>query len=172
MISGKDDEAESKKRLNPESQLSLLTRFNQEALRQHNIYRQKHHCDPLKINNELMRIAQNYADEMMRTNSEKHSECLWGQKVIGESLHVTINKPFDGRDMTDEFYEEKTNYDFEKGEYESRAVRFTQMIWKGTTEVGFGIARTPNGKYFGVANYFPSGNLLGEFKTNIQRDNN
>lgn len=73
--------------------------------------------------------------------------------------------------MADEFYREIVNYDFTKGECEPQAVRFTQLIWKKTKEVGFGIAKNEQtGKIYAVANYFPNGNGLGQFKDNVIQD--
>jgi pathogenesis-related protein 1 len=38
---------------------------------------------------------------------------------------------------------------------------YTQMVWRDTTEVGFGVARTGSGGVVIVANYNPPGNWLG-----------
>jgi hypothetical protein len=38
---------------------------------------------------------------------------------------------------------------------------FTQVVWKGSDEIGFGIAKTNTGKTFIVANYNPAGNTVG-----------
>lgn len=44
---------------------------------------------------------------------------------------------------------------------------FTQVVWKGTKEVGFGHAKSNSGSVFVVANYFPAGNMQGEFRRNV-----
>lgn len=44
---------------------------------------------------------------------------------------------------------------------------FTQLVWKGTKEVGFGIAKNQDGVYFFVAEYLPSGNIRGQYETNV-----
>ena len=70
--------------------------------------------------------------------------------------------------MTNEFYNEINNYNFNKAQCEINASRFTQLIWKNSKEVGFGIAKSKSGKYYSVANYYPAGNSLGEYKENVQ----
>jgi hypothetical protein len=44
---------------------------------------------------------------------------------------------------------------------------FTQVIWKSTTKVGFGIARTNDYCVVVVANYSPPGNYIDEYKENV-----
>lgn len=39
---------------------------------------------------------------------------------------------------------------------------YTQMVWSGTRQVGYGIARSRNGKTYIVGVYQPPGNFLGE----------
>lgn len=44
---------------------------------------------------------------------------------------------------------------------------FTQLVWKSTTQVGFGVAT--RGNYtVGVALYYQAGNVIGSFKQNVQ----
>jgi hypothetical protein len=44
---------------------------------------------------------------------------------------------------------------------------FTQVVWKNSTQVGFGVAVAPNGSFYAVANYYPAGNFTGQFKENV-----
>lgn len=44
---------------------------------------------------------------------------------------------------------------------------FTQVVWKDSTELGVGCAKTDNGKTYVVANYNPPGNMMGKFKENV-----
>ena len=38
----------------------------------------------------------------------------------------------------------------------------------GTTcEVGFGRAKAPDGKWYAVANYYPAGNYISQFRENV-----
>ncbi|VDQ05278.1 unnamed protein product [Trichobilharzia regenti] len=47
---------------------------------------------------------------------------------------------------------------------------FTQVIWKSSRKVGFGVKRADNGReVYIVARYQPPGNLFGEFRENVPR---
>jgi hypothetical protein len=41
------------------------------------------------------------------------------------------------------------------------------MIWKGSKEVGTGKAVAANGWVYIVSLYYPSGNVVGQFKKNV-----
>lgn len=44
---------------------------------------------------------------------------------------------------------------------------FTQVVWKGSREIGVGKARSNDGKILVVANYRPAGNVIGRFSENV-----
>jgi len=44
---------------------------------------------------------------------------------------------------------------------------FTQVVWKGSTELGIGKASGRNGGTFVVANYNPPGNFGGQYNQNV-----
>ena len=64
-----------------------------------------------------------------------------------------------------EWYNESKIYDFKK-DFQNGTEHFTQIIWKNTKEVGFGLSSKEN-KSFIVANYYPPGNFLGQYNLNV-----
>lgn len=50
----------------------------------------------------------------------------------------------------------------------TEAGHFTQMVWKGTKEIGVGKAFSKDGVYV-VVHYHPGGNVMGQFKDNVLR---
>lgn len=54
----------------------------------------------------------------------------------------------------------------QEGENSLEAACFSQLIWKDTKEVGFGVVENEGIFYF-VAEYFPSGNIPGEYGKNV-----
>jgi hypothetical protein len=47
---------------------------------------------------------------------------------------------------------------------------FTQIVWKGTSEVGFGISLAKSNRWFKmycVANYYLPGNIRGQYTSNV-----
>ena len=44
---------------------------------------------------------------------------------------------------------------------------FTQVVWKASKDFGIGKAKTKDGKWFVVANYYPAGNMQGSYAENV-----
>lgn len=55
----------------------------------------------------------------------------------------------------------------EEGEMSDEGASFTQIVWKGTKEVGFGIVKSTGGVHYFVAEYLPSGNIRGQYEMNV-----
>ncbi len=69
--------------------------------------------------------------------------------------------------MTDIWYSEKSNYDFANPTFKENSGYFCQILWTSSEEVGFGFAKGENDKWVGIANYYPSGNVIGDFENNV-----
>ena len=41
------------------------------------------------------------------------------------------------------------------------------MVWKNTELIGFGMQKSLKGKYYYVINYYPTGNVDGQFHKNV-----
>ena len=139
--------------------------FEAEALRQHNYYRAKHHVGSLTLNKDLSRIAQNYANKLAATNTFGHSSNKYKGNNLGENLYTCYNKTATGPMATDNWYNEISEHNFRK-DFQSNTGHFTQLVWKSSEQVGFGIANRGE-RYFVVANYYPAGNTLGQFHQNV-----
>lgn len=72
-----------------------------------------------------------------------------------------------GAEITNQWYDEKAHYNYNREQYCKGAGHFTQMIWKGSKYVGVGIAWDPLGKVVIVVNYKPCGNVPSMFKYNV-----
>ena len=145
--------------------LSGFSRFDVEALESHNRYRRKHHVPPLTLNKDLCKIAQGYANKLISTHSFKHSKNKYKGNDIGENLYTCKNKEATGEMATTSWYDEIKDHNFRK-DFQSSTGHLTQLVWKNTQEVGFGIA-SKGGVYVVVANYYPPGNTLGLFHENV-----
>ena len=49
---------------------------------------------------------------------------------------------------------------------------FTQVVWRKSEKIGVGIATDGRGTLFAVANYFPAGNFMNQFKENVRPPKN
>uniref|UniRef100_A0AAR2M5Q2 SCP domain-containing protein n=1 Tax=Pygocentrus nattereri TaxID=42514 RepID=A0AAR2M5Q2_PYGNA len=114
--------------------------FEREFLQIHNTYRKQHGAPPLTINHDLCRSAQAWAENLLSIKTLKHSKADYG-----ENLYYTwssVPKTLTGH--------------------------FTQVVWKDTEEVGFGLA-TDGAAIFVVGQYLPAGNITnpGYFEKNV-----
>ena len=53
------------------------------------------------------------------------------------------------------------------GGWQSGTGHFTQVVWKGSVELGVGKAKSSDGKIFAVGRYRPAGNLISAFGENV-----
>ena len=161
-----NDDNKSKRNSVDKSSSNNFNSFIAEALQCHNKYRAKHHSPPLKLNKDLCKIAQSYADKLLSTRILHFSNNKYKGKDVGENLYKCDNgSPVTGEMATENWYSEIKNYDFKK-DYQKDTGHFTQIVWKDTTDVGFGIANK-NSIYYVVAYYFPPGNFLGKYADNV-----
>ncbi len=145
-----------------------IKKFSKESLKFHNEYRKEHKAEPLELDNELQKYAQKHANLLAQLNKEIHSNCRFNDKIIGESIY-SKNLFFTGEEFTKNLYNDINYYNFEKSKCVFKASRFTQLVWKETKKVGFGLSLNKNsGNFFAVAIYFPPGNKLGCYKTNVE----
>ena len=69
--------------------------------------------------------------------------------------------------MSKSWYDEIKDYDFTTGQSKGGVIgHFTQLVWKVSKEVGFGIAMD-NENVYTVANYYPGGNFNNLYLENV-----
>ncbi len=141
--------------------------FQQNALDTHNKYRQKHHVGNLVLSKDLCNIAQKYAESLARSGNFAHSSNTYNGNPLGENLFACYGMKITGKTMTDDWYNEISSYNFNRPGFTSGTGHFTQVVWKGSKQVGFGYAQASDGYYYGVANYYPAGNYMNEFEDNV-----
>ncbi|CAF5148077.1 unnamed protein product, partial [Rotaria sp. Silwood1] len=138
---------------------STPTTFQQQALLQHNYYRQLHCTDALVLNSTINAIAQTYANYLAANNLFQHS----GTSGLGENLWAIWSsgaiRSVNGSSPTNSWYNEINSYNFGSPGFSSSTGHFTQVIWKGSKQLGIGIAFTSDNRTaYVVANYYPPGN--------------
>jgi hypothetical protein len=59
-------------------------------------------------------------------------------------------------------------YNYSSPGFSSATGHFTQVVWSDSIQLGIGIAFTSNNQAaYAVANYYPPGNFLGQFATEV-----
>ncbi|KAK7441982.1 hypothetical protein VKT23_016260 [Stygiomarasmius scandens] len=129
----------------------------------HNDLRTQHGADPLSWNDTLADAAQTWANN-----------CVWehsGGEVgpYGENLAAGYGGGYDIAKALDSWSSEASEYDPSNPQYS----HFTQMVWKGTHQLGCAVqtcSRFLDGHdaLFYVCEYFPAGNVIGQFDENVE----
>lgn len=146
------------------------SQFAMEALIANNKYRTIHNVPPLKYNENLSKIAQSWAETMGKMQKMQHSPPNWRKyksNQLGENLAYLFNAPLTGEKMIDMWYAEAVKHDFTLDKQEA-SQNFSQLVWKGSKEVGFGRVKSANGDtWYGVAMYMSAGNIVGYYGQNV-----
>jgi len=124
----------------------------QRVLDMHNSLRSKHNVGALSWSVGLQHSAQRWADGCIFEHS--HSD-------VGENLGLNYpNFP----EVVQSWYNEIGQYNYQSGGFSAATGHATQLLWKGTTQLGCGY-QTSCGLY--VCQYSPAGNVIGQFRDNV-----
>lgn len=125
-----------------------------------------HHAPPLTLNKNLCKFAEEWAKNLANRGSMQHrSNNSYGENIFYKwgSGQITVN----GNEPVDSWYNEIKDYNFNAGKFTSGTGHFTQVVWKGSTELGVGMAKNSKNQIFVVTNYNPPGNYQGQFGQNV-----
>merc|ERR1711939_712466 len=129
------------------------------CLDRHNELRRKHGAPPLKWKDELAKDAQAAANQCVAKGMLHHSNTN-GAGQNGAMGYPSFEAAIDG------WYSEIKDYDFQNHGFAMNTGHFTQAVWKSCTHAGMASDTTGRGSYV-FANYYPPGNFLGRFPSNV-----
>lgn len=122
--------------------------------------------------------AQKYSEYLVKNDKFEHSKKEnrnYKGGPLGENLAYVsgTNTPVDttGARATTMWYDEISDFNFGNPGFNSKTGHFTQVVWKGTREFGIGLGKITKGNSIkGVfcANYYPAGNMMGDFPENVR----
>lgn len=111
-----------------------------------------------------MRCAEYYADQGSIDHSCPYvndaGENIWAQWGGRASPYSIATR------SVESWYKEGSKYRYDG--HQSGTGHFTQMVWQGSREIGFGAA-TQGRMSVAVALYSPAGNYIGEYNQNVKR---
>ena len=155
-------------------------KLNQVLLSQHNRYRKMHGVPELTLDNELIKLAQDYSAVLAyktdvyyiapsnnkNKNKEKVGENIFTcTSILKEKCYTeSSTKP------VDDWYKEINKYNYNDPGFTLDTAHFTQIIWKDTTKMGCGASvRTDEVTYKVVCNYYTAGNIvnIGKYSENV-----
>lgn len=154
--------------------LGKFITFARHGFEEHNNFRTLHHVAPLKWSDKLAIQAQKLAYKM----ALKGTIQVPGIDLFGENRARLSAVNFDcetaGEEATKIWYNQGSNYSFADPRLNSNTDSFTQVIWKGTRDVGMGCAQrkgTLSNDIFVVALYYPPGNSPRALRENVVSPN-
>ncbi|KAI5477325.1 hypothetical protein MNV49_006467 [Pseudohyphozyma bogoriensis] len=150
-----------------ESSSTGLTALQASMVASHTNFRAQYDADPVSWNTTLATVAQDWAN---RCVFEHGGGATVG---AGENLAEASGALADSQWPTafQMWADEASDYDAADPQYS----HFTQVVWKATKTIGCAMAECPNtviGTWTGTATltvceYFPAGNVIGEFAANV-----
>lgn len=146
-----------------------LETFAEKGLQAHNHYRQEHHSSNLRWSDELATQAEKMAYDMAMRGIVERSEVATSMGY-GENVAKITGVPFNdaGSVATDIWYSESRNYSYSYPRVTPQTDAFTQMVWKGTKEIGMGCAKdVATNDLYVVALYKPPGNDRKFLRENV-----
>jgi uncharacterized protein YkwD len=128
----------------------------------HNHVRALHCAKPLTWSPKLADVAQKWA------NALRDKGCAFGHSggQYGENLAAGTEGVLDPEATVKMWYDEIEKYKFPDGGFSMQTGHFTQVVWRGTTQVGCGHASC-KGNDIWVCNYDPAGNWEGQYRENV-----
>jgi uncharacterized protein YkwD len=144
-----------------------LETARQESLEQHNYYRAQHQVGDLTRSADLEKIAQSYSEYLSSANLFEHSSNTYNGDYMGECLYSGTISEHIGSDSVNLWYSEVDEYDFNNPGWNYDAGHFTQVVWKDSKLLGCGFACGTNNYCYVTCNYYPGGNYMDSFATNV-----
>ena len=143
---------------------SSLEIFKIDLIKQINKYRNEHGAKNLVNDSKIDKIAQKFADQLSKKGKLDYSYNQYKGEDLGESVYQS-ELYLAPMKLAKILYDENKEYNYKNKDPEPS--NFTQMVWKNTEYIGFGMQKSSKGKYYYVINYYPTGNIDGQFHKNV-----
>ncbi len=129
-----------------------------EMLRAHNEVRRQRQIAPLTWSYNLEAAAQQWAMHLSSIGALQHDR----SRRVGQNLFVSYGQRVPPAFVVGKWADESKDYDERRFQCAKGEVcgHFTQLIWRGTKEVGCGVAGGADGQFW-VCYYSPPGNIIG-----------
>ena len=122
----------------------------------HNQYRAQHQVAPVTWSDTVAASAQAFAD----TCPNGHSSSGYGENMAWGYRSITA--------VVKAWYDEEEYNDYANPGFSYQTGHFTQVVWKGTTEIGCALkTQCSNWPTTWICQYNPPGNYQGRFSENV-----
>jgi pathogenesis-related protein 1 len=131
--------------------------LSREMLGAHNQIRARVNVQPLTWSASLAARAQDWAGQLLQQGRFYHrpnSNC-------GENIFEIFGGHASASEVVGDWASEAPKYNYPANTCRGRCGHYTQVVWRGTRELGCAVA-SKNGREVWVCNYYPPGNWVGE----------
>ncbi|EDO36753.1 predicted protein, partial [Nematostella vectensis] len=134
----------------------------------HNNFRKVHNSPPMTLNAEMSKAAKEYAEKLAKMGTLQHASKGERDGTEAHRGHVRCKT----LSIVKKKYNEVCDpgYSFGGDSGRSGTGHFTQVVWRGSTELGFGSAtgemRGMKCTYY-VGRYNAAGNMMGQYNSNV-----
>lgn len=135
-------------------------KFKAAILNSTNTFRTQHNASSVVYNNTLAKFASSYLSSLSNCEFE-HSG-----GSFGENLAIGCSDTVSG--CVELWGNERDKYDFGNPGFDKETGHFTQLVWKNTTDVGCGRKWCGKKRWYLVCEYWPRGNILGQFDKQVE----
>ncbi|CAG80748.1 YALI0D08140p [Yarrowia lipolytica CLIB122] len=141
----------------PASKSSNLDSWSQSILDTQNAKRAEHGVGAFAWNETLANFASDYLEKAQCNFA--HSGGPYGENLaMGyPSAQAAVNG----------WYDEVKDYNFAQGDFSMATGHFTQMVWKGSNQLGCAKKECGGNGAYVVCEYYPRGNIIGAFQQNV-----
>lgn len=128
-----------------------------DMLAAHNAVRKRVGVPPLVWSAPLVQAAAKWARTLAANGKFEHQ----ARNKYGENLFEEIGATASPREVVNSWAAEAKNYNRDRNSCSGTCGHYTQIVWRGTKEVGCASARSGNRQIW-VCEYNPPGNYVGE----------
>ncbi|KAH8324266.1 hypothetical protein KR074_002680, partial [Drosophila pseudoananassae] len=132
------------------------------VLKETNKYRKMHCACVMKMDKDVTKHAQEWADHLASKNLLETRPL----PAYGENIMCARKDLFCVKKLMKLWYQEKYHYDYLKPGFGLYTGHFTQMVWQSSQYLGVGVASDKTHVWL-VCNYHPAGNIRRFFKINV-----
>ncbi|PTB38129.1 hypothetical protein M441DRAFT_60410 [Trichoderma asperellum CBS 433.97] len=144
-----------------EPSFSIPSSFTSAILNSTNTYRRQYNASSLSWNTTLEKFATSYL-QSDTTCRFAHSGGPYGENLAIGYANATASVEAWGN--------EEEKYNFNDPGFSEETGHFTQLVWKTTTTVGCGRKLCGTRGWFVVCEYWPRGNVGGEYGEEVDRN--
>ena len=123
-----------------------------------NTYRKQHNATTLTWNDTLA----TYAAQHVVPCNFAHTGGPYGENLAEGYQNITA--------AVEGWGNERNEYNFNSGGFSEQTGHFTQLVWKNTTSTGCGRQDCGNNGWLLFCEYWPAGNVQGEYQQDVQSE--